>query len=88
MRLLRSVNYRDLKVTDIAREAGTSPATFYQYFGDVEAAVLALAEQLAERGNEQLNRLVRDTTWTGRRGTARRRRSPARSWASGRTTRR
>ena len=40
--LLESKGLRDLRVVDIAREVGTSPATFYQYFRDVEAAVLAL----------------------------------------------
>lgn len=30
-------------MVEIAREVGTSPATFYQYFRDVEDAVLALA---------------------------------------------
>src|SRR5690349_3832054 len=45
--LLAKTSYRDIKVIDIAREAGTSPATFYQYFPDVEQAVLVLAEQLA-----------------------------------------
>ena len=35
---------------DIAREAGTSPATFYQYFPDVEAAILVLAEEMALDG--------------------------------------
>ena len=45
--MLKSTSYRDVKVIDIAREAGTSPATFYQYFPDVEAAVLVLAEQMA-----------------------------------------
>jgi AcrR family transcriptional regulator len=35
----------ELKVIDIAREAGSSAATFYQYFEDVEVALLALAEE-------------------------------------------
>jgi AcrR family transcriptional regulator len=35
----------DLKVIEVAREAGSSAATFYQYFGDVEDALLALAEE-------------------------------------------
>ena len=39
-----------MKVIDIAREAGTSPATFYQYFADVEAAILVLAEEMAQQG--------------------------------------
>ncbi len=46
--LLDSGRARDLRVVDIARAVGTSPATFYQYFRDVEAAVLALAEAAAE----------------------------------------
>jgi len=47
-RLLGSHGVRDLRVVDIAREIGSSPATFYQYFRDVEAAVLALAEEIGE----------------------------------------
>jgi AcrR family transcriptional regulator len=46
--LLETGGLRDLRVVDIAREVGTSPATFYQYFRDVEEAVLALAEEVAE----------------------------------------
>lgn len=42
--LLESTGYRELKVVDVARAAGTSPATFYQYFADVEQAVLVLGE--------------------------------------------
>src|SRR3546814_10299616 len=47
--MLDTTSYRDVKVIDIAREAGTSPATFYQYFSDVEAAILVLAEEMARR---------------------------------------
>ena len=32
-----------INVIDIARQAGTSPAAFYQYFGNVEAAITVLA---------------------------------------------
>jgi AcrR family transcriptional regulator len=39
----------DLKVIDIARSIGSSPATFYQYFEDVDAALLALAD---DAGND------------------------------------
>ena len=46
--LLRGTSYRDLKVVDIARDAGTSPATFYQYFGDVEQAMQALAREAVD----------------------------------------
>jgi AcrR family transcriptional regulator len=47
-RLLESHGVRDLRVVDIAREVGTSPATFYQYFRDVREAVLALSDEVGE----------------------------------------
>ena len=46
--LLETHGVRDLRVVDIARQVGTSPATFYQYFRDVEDAVLALAVEVGE----------------------------------------
>jgi AcrR family transcriptional regulator len=63
--LLRVVAYRDLKVVDISRRAGTSPATFYQYFSDVESAVLTLAEELVDQGSAALRTLVTDAEWEG-----------------------
>ena len=63
--LLETVGYRDLKVTDIARAAGTSPATFYQYFPDVESAVLVQAARLSEIWHEELRTLVADRDWDG-----------------------
>jgi AcrR family transcriptional regulator len=64
--LLETHGIRDLRVVDIARAVGTSPATFYQYFRDVEDAVLALA---AEVGDEviPLARLL-DGPWDGEAG--------------------
>ncbi len=62
-RLLESDGVRDLRVVDIAREVGTSPATFYQYFRDVEEAVLALTAEVGEElapVDELLKR-----SWTG-----------------------
>jgi AcrR family transcriptional regulator len=70
LRMLEHNSYRDLKVVDIAREAGTSPATFYQYFPDVEEAILALAEEMASEGNDRLIALVRTSTWRGAPGYA------------------
>jgi AcrR family transcriptional regulator len=46
--LLETHGIRDLRVVDIARRVGSSPATFYQYFRDVEDAVLVLAEAVGE----------------------------------------
>jgi AcrR family transcriptional regulator len=65
--MLRTTSYRDLKVIDIAREAGTSPATFYQYFGDVEAAILVLGEEMAV-ASERLVRMVQEGNWRGKSG--------------------
>jgi AcrR family transcriptional regulator len=45
--LLATHRLRDLRVIDVAREVETSPATFYQYFEDLEDAVLQLAERAA-----------------------------------------
>ena len=60
--LLREQGALDLKVIDVAREVGTSPATFYQYFADVEDAILCLAGELVERVPEFSGRI--DATWT------------------------
>jgi AcrR family transcriptional regulator len=65
--MLHTTSYRDLKVIDIAREAGTSPATFYQYFADVEAAILVLAEEMAVDA-EKLVRIVAEGNWKGKAG--------------------
>ena len=62
--LLETTSYRELAVVDIAREVGSSPATFYQYFSDVEAAVLLLAQRVAEEG-ESLTAPLRDAAWSG-----------------------
>jgi AcrR family transcriptional regulator len=47
--LLTTTSWRSVKVTDIARRARTSPATFYQYFGNVEEAVRVLAEGVVDQ---------------------------------------
>jgi len=65
--LLEKSSYRDLTVIDIARCAGCSPATFYQYFADVETAVLVLAEEMASNG-KSLTTLIHDSDWRGRGG--------------------
>jgi AcrR family transcriptional regulator len=57
---------REVSVIEIARRVGTSPATFYQYFKDVEEAVLMLAEQAAEAMPSLLHRL--DRSWDGPEG--------------------
>jgi AcrR family transcriptional regulator len=65
VRLLEKTSYRDITVTDIAQCAGTSPATFYQYFQDVNAAIAVLAATMAEDG-ERLTELIARSKWKGR----------------------
>ena len=62
--MLITTSYRDVKVIDIARDAGTSPATFYQYFADVEAAILVLAEEMAQQG-QHLTGIITEGSWAG-----------------------
>ena len=58
LELLERNGALDLKVIDIAREAGSSTATFYQYFEHVDAALLALAEEAGAELTE-VNELAR-----------------------------
>jgi AcrR family transcriptional regulator len=60
--LLRTTSWRSITVIDIARAAGTSPATFYQYFENFEQAILVLAEELVD-GAAELGELV-DGDWS------------------------
>lgn len=55
--LLGSQPFRDIKVIDIARRAGTSPATFYQYFSGVEDALQLVADHVVQQSGQ----LVSDT---------------------------
>lgn len=67
--LLAEKPMRDLRVIDIARRIGTSPATFYQYFKDVEDVVLHLASRVSEFTPEIVELIEGD--WSGRDGHAR-----------------
>jgi len=64
--LLESRRLLDLTVVEVARRVGTSPASFYQYFQNVEEAVLALADDVGE----QLAELVPlvEQPWRGTKG--------------------
>lgn len=61
--LLAAKGLRELRVVDVARRAGTSPATFYQYFQDVQAAVLALARDASGAMPALIERI--DASWQG-----------------------
>lgn len=71
-RQLEQQSLRELRVVDIARAVGTSPATFYQYFRDAEDAVLALAVQVTAEVPAILALI--DGEWVGAAGLARARR--------------
>jgi AcrR family transcriptional regulator len=55
--LLEERSVLDLSVVDIARKVGTSPATFYHYFKDVEEVALRLAEEAADELPGMLERI-------------------------------
>lgn len=65
--LLAEKPMRDLRVIDIARKIGSSPATFYQYFKDVEDVVLHLASRVA-KFTPDLVATIAGGDWTGRAG--------------------
>jgi AcrR family transcriptional regulator len=62
-RLLELRGLLDLKVVEVTRAVGTSPATFYQYFTDVDDAILALAAEAGERERELIALI--SPTWSG-----------------------
>jgi AcrR family transcriptional regulator len=64
--LLEEKPMRDLRVIDIARRVGSSPATFYQYFKDVEDAVVHLADEASKRTPEMVDLIRGD--WSGQAG--------------------
>lgn len=65
-KLLSEQGVLELKIVDITREVGSSPATFYQYFVDVDAALLALAEQATHDETPLVSHL--STGWEGEDG--------------------
>lgn len=60
--LLDKKSYRELTVVEIAKRAKTSTATFYQYFTDVEAALVELAQQLGEEA-PRLVEIISNGDW-------------------------
>lgn len=60
-KLLSEQGILDLRVVDITREVGTSAATFYQYFNDADAAILALAEEATDHERPLVEHL--DPVW-------------------------
>jgi AcrR family transcriptional regulator len=65
--MLGTLRYRDVTVIDVARAAGTSPATFYQYFPDIESALIELTADVAADA-AGLKETVGGRGWTGKGG--------------------
>ena len=61
-KLLDDHGVLDIKVVDITREVRMSPATFYQYFTDVDEAILTLADEAAADAAPVVDMLAID--WT------------------------
>jgi len=64
--LLETRGLLDLTVVEIARRVGTSPASFYQYFQNVEEVVLALSDEVGEELGELA--VLLEEPWRGRAG--------------------
>ncbi len=62
VRLIADRPLRDLKVSDIAREASVGASSFYVYFPDVSAAVLAARDQHSQATPELL--AIVESDWT------------------------
>ncbi|MGW6602281.1 TetR/AcrR family transcriptional regulator [Streptomyces sp. NPDC055036] len=66
--VLAEYGYHATRVIDVARRARTSPATFYEYFADIDAAVLELALPAAQEGSDELLYAEAGSWWgSGRR---------------------
>jgi AcrR family transcriptional regulator len=66
--LLEDNGLRELRVVDIARAVDLAPATFYQYFRDVEEAVLALSVAVGEETGSLAGLVAQ--SWSGPHGLA------------------
>ncbi len=64
--LLDQKSMREVRVIDIARAIGSSPATFYQYFKDVKDVVLELSKVIADSTPDMIEVIEGD--WTGAAG--------------------
>jgi AcrR family transcriptional regulator len=63
---LQERSIRDVKVVDIAESVGVTPAAFYQYFVDLEDALLALANEMVEDSRKLTELMAGDWQNDGR----------------------
>ncbi len=50
--------FQDTTIAEIARKAGVSEPTIYEYFGTKEALLFAIPEKVSNEGNEALERIL------------------------------
>ncbi len=50
--MIETHGVRELRLSEVTREVGVSPPAFYQYFRDLDEALLALCEQVGEHTSE------------------------------------
>lgn len=63
---LQERSIREVKVVDIAESVGVTPAAFYQYFVDLEDALLALANEMVEDSRKLTELMTGDWQHDGR----------------------
>jgi len=63
---LQERSIRDVRVVDIAESVGVTPAAFYQYFVDLEDALLALANEMVEESRKLTDLMTGDWQNDGR----------------------
>lgn len=61
-KLLARDGVLDIKLVDVTREIGSSPATFYQYFSDIDDVLAELADQVTDVARELAATL--DRSWS------------------------
>lgn len=61
-KLLSRDGVLELKLVDVTREIGSSPATFYQYFSDIDDALLELCGEVEAAARELAESL--DSSWS------------------------
>ena len=62
--LIQTTAYRDLRVVDVAALAKTSPATFYQYFDDLNQVLHILGAEMVERESATLVAVIGAGDWS------------------------
>ena len=65
--MIEAHGVREIRLSEVTREVGVSPPAFYQYFKDLDEALLALCEQVSEQALEV--RAALEPSWIDEAGT-------------------